>query len=77
MLKTLSSDHIVSLFHCHLTTLFHMDFPCASPRTAVGCLEVHSAKAAGNGPKAIITVEQQQLLEEIWSIWRMNVILLP
>lgn len=60
--------------HCFRTP---QDFPCPSPSTAVGCLEVHSAEASGNSSKAILTVNQQQLLEEMWSIWRRQVFLHP
>lgn len=69
-----SDEDIVIRPHCFRTP---QDFPCPSPSTAVGGLEVHLAEAADNSSKAIITVEQQQLLEEMWSTWRVQVLLLP
>lgn len=58
-----SSDGDIAIRpHCFIAP---QDFPCPSPSTAVGCLEVRSAEAAGSSSKATITVEQQQLLEEM------------
>lgn len=39
--------------------------------------EVHPVEEADNSSKVVITVNQQQLLEEIWSIWGLLVVLHP